>query len=141
MHSEVPAIRIDRRKVPRLTFHPGFAALYLLAGGIAFWHFFPALRHIRCPWMLLLAFPCPTCGGGRCITALLQGEILAALAFNPLVFLALVATCLCCLAGLVQLASGCRISLELSPALQAALRAGALISLLANHAYLIYHVA
>ncbi len=41
-----------------------------------------------CLFRRLTDVPCLACGGTRCVRALTQGEILAALAYNPAVFLA-----------------------------------------------------
>lgn len=43
-----------------------------------------------CGWRWLTGLPCPLCGGVRCLDALSHGEILRALALNPMVFLGLV---------------------------------------------------
>jgi hypothetical protein len=40
-----------------------------------------------CPTALLLGVPCPGCGLTRATLALLRGDVQAALAFHPLVFL------------------------------------------------------
>lgn len=42
-----------------------------------------------CGWRWLTGLPCPFCGGIRCLVALSHGEILGALAMNPMVFLGL----------------------------------------------------
>ena len=43
----------------------------------------------RCIFKLLTGLNCPGCGGTRCLHALVHGDLLQALAFNPLVVLAL----------------------------------------------------
>ena len=43
----------------------------------------------KCPFRLLTGFDCPACGNQRALHALLHGEWLAALRFNPFVLLSL----------------------------------------------------
>jgi hypothetical protein len=43
-----------------------------------------------CPFRALTGWECPFCGGTRLGAALLHGDVVAAFAFNPLVFLSLV---------------------------------------------------
>ncbi len=40
-----------------------------------------------CGWRWLTGIPCPLCGGVRCLDALSHGQLLRALALNPMVFL------------------------------------------------------
>lgn len=57
----------------------GVAGLYA-ATGIGF----------PCPFRALTGWDCPFCGGTRLGAALLRGDVAAAFAFNPVVFLSLV---------------------------------------------------
>lgn len=50
------------------------------------WLTFP-LQTPACAFRELTGFPCPTCGGTRCIRSLLAGHFGAAFTWNPLVFL------------------------------------------------------
>ena len=43
-----------------------------------------------CPLRSLTGIPCPGCGAGRCVTALLDGDVAAALDANSLVTVALI---------------------------------------------------
>jgi hypothetical protein len=43
----------------------------------------------RCPFLAVTGFPCMTCGATRCTVALMHGDLLTALRWNPLAFLAL----------------------------------------------------
>jgi hypothetical protein len=47
------------------------------------------LPRIACPLRELSGVPCPTCGSTRMVEAFLRGDLNAAFASNPLVFLAL----------------------------------------------------
>ncbi|NIR58105.1 MAG: DUF2752 domain-containing protein, partial [Gammaproteobacteria bacterium] len=59
------------------------AATGLLAGRM-----YPLWRHdfaLLCPAWTIFGVPCPTCGGTRAVAAVAQGDLLAALSWNPLV--------------------------------------------------------
>ena len=93
-----------------------------------------------CPFRQITGWPCPTCGATRALAALTQGQLVAALFFNPLV--AAVALVLIA-AGAVSLAARI-LNVELpaprpGPALQRLLRASAVGLVLANWTYLILH--
>lgn len=106
------------------------ARLYLSAGGLHLALF--------CPFRQITGWPCPTCGATRSLAALAQGDLAAALSFNPLV--ATVAM-FSIAAGAVSVAGRLsRVELPTprpQPALQPLLRAGAVGLVLANWAYLI----
>ena len=57
----------------------GLSALFVLTGA-----------SLPCPFLLATGWDCPLCGGTRLGAALLHGDVLAAIAFNPLVSLGLV---------------------------------------------------
>lgn len=50
-----------------------------------------ALPSLPCPWRELLGLECPMCGTTRALLALGRGDVLAALAWNPLAILLAVA--------------------------------------------------
>lgn len=45
---------------------------------------------IPCPLRMLTGWECPLCGGTRLGSALLHGDLVAAFAYNPLIFLGLI---------------------------------------------------
>lgn len=51
--------------------------------GLAWLH--SRLPNPSCPFAYLTGLPCVTCGGTRAVRALLEGDLVAALRFNPLV--------------------------------------------------------
>lgn len=56
----------------------GLSALYAVSG-----------RGLPCPFLTLTGWQCPLCGGTRLGNALLHGDIAAAFAYNPAVFVGL----------------------------------------------------
>ena len=86
--------------------------------------------HVACPAWVLAGIPCPTCGGTRALVAVVNGEWLTALRWNPLVaaagfgLIAWIPLALGILAGLVSrpripiaLGRGARIAMALLAAL------------------------
>lgn len=62
--------------------------IFLAAGSIFFWIYFRWIasgRGIGCVWDRFLGIYCPGCGGTRAVWALLQGDLLHALWYHPLV--------------------------------------------------------
>jgi hypothetical protein len=121
---------------------PILGATTLLAAAAARLHLLslagPLHLALFCPFQQITGWPCPTCGATRALAALTQGNLMAALSFNPLV--AAVSLFLMA-AGAVSLA-GRMFRVELpaprpGPALQRFLRAGAVGIVLANWTYLI----
>lgn len=63
----------------------------LLAAGAAAWAYLTWVGSTPgCLFRRLTDVPCLACGGTRCVRSLTQGEFLAALAYNPAVFLGFV---------------------------------------------------
>jgi hypothetical protein len=58
----------------------------------------------KCTWHELTGIPCVGCGGTRCVRYLLQGDWLAAVRINPLIFLTLGAVALYCTYAAVVIA-------------------------------------
>lgn len=67
----------------------GAVALALVA--LVPWLARQTARLPACPLRAATGWPCPGCGSGRALTALAHGELAAALAWNPLAVVALVA--------------------------------------------------
>jgi len=83
--------------------------------------------------------PCPTCGSTRLAEALLSGDIVGALAWNPLIFFGLAAVALWALSSAIRLIFGLPAwRIELAPRESLALRIGAAIALILGWAYLIW---
>ncbi|MCE5279481.1 MAG: DUF2752 domain-containing protein [Planctomycetaceae bacterium] len=83
----------------------------------------------------LTGLPCPACGGTRCFLCLLQGDILAAVAYNPLAAVA------CALAAAVlgmRLIMRRQVQVQLRPRERLAAVLVLVAAVLANWAYLIY---
>jgi hypothetical protein len=93
----------------------------------------------RCFWHALTGHACPTCGATRAVGALLHGDLTAALAWNPLVCIALLGYGLFALyAGVVLAARLPRVRLHTTtPRERTVLRAGAVAAIGANWAYLL----
>lgn len=62
-----------------------------------------------CPFRAVTGWDCPFCGGTRLGSALLHGELAAAFAFNPLVFVSLVVGLLVGICWVVEAAGGPRV--------------------------------
>ncbi len=77
---------------PRSVARSGLLAIGgLFAGGLALSALFATTGlGIPCPFRALTGWQCPLCGGTRMGAALLHGDLSAAYAFNPLVFIALI---------------------------------------------------
>ena len=61
---------------------------------------------LGCPFRLVTGWDCPLCGGTRLGGALLQGDVAAAFAFNPLVFVGLVVLTALGVVWILALAAG-----------------------------------
>ena len=87
----------------------------------------------------LTGIPCPTCGSTRALMQLARGDVLAALAFNPLVASCFLVVGLFFLYSLVTLVPGVpRIGLAFSEGEKDAVRIGAVMLVLMNWMYLVF---
>lgn len=93
-----------------------------------------------CAFHAVTGWPCPTCGTTRATLKLLQGELAAAFALNPLYFMGLAAVAAFNVYAVVVLAGGLpRLRLgALPPGKGQLLRWGAIALILANWAWLVY---
>jgi hypothetical protein len=132
----------------RIEAHPGrsagpplgtiFGVVGLLAAAMAAVWFGLGLPQPICPFRSLTDFPCPTCGSTRMIEALLGGDFIEALSWNPLVMIALAGVALWAIVATVSWATGKpprRIVLR--PAEQWVVRVSAVAALLSGWAYLV----
>jgi hypothetical protein len=91
-----------------------------------------------CVFQVLLGIPCPTCGSTRAVLHLSHGEIIAALAFNPLISSCFLAAVLYFLYSIIAIASGMpRIGCTLSEGDKNTVSTGVVILVLMNWMYLI----
>lgn len=90
-----------------------------------------------CYFKTLTGLPCPTCGSTRSVGCLVEGDLPAALAMNPLAAAVILALVPWALADLALLARGRALGLEVSPRVGGLLRVAAVALVLANWAYLI----
>ncbi len=94
----------------------------------------------RCAFHAITGCPCPTCGGTRCVLALLHGRIAEAASWNPMVFTGLFAAVLFSLyAAAVLLFKLPRLRLRFSPAEARILRYACLFIISTNWLYEIHH--
>jgi len=92
-----------------------------------------------CHFHAWTGIPCPGCGTTRLIAALLSGDVLVAMGYNPLVFAALCAVALWAVVSAASLALGLPPRrVVLAPAESAAARVGAVVLLLAGWSYLLW---
>jgi hypothetical protein len=113
----------------------GGIALVMLGAG---W-FLPVLSLAPdCVFKGLTGIPCPTCGSTRSVVYLAHGDVLSALAMNPLTTVFLLASIGYFFASLVSVALDLpRINFILADNEKNVLRAGVVILLLAHWAYLV----
>jgi hypothetical protein len=91
-----------------------------------------------CVFKGLIGIPCPTCGSTRSVVHLAHGDILSALAMNPLTTLCLMAAIAYFISSLMSMAFDLpRINFLLADKEKNVMRAGAVMILLAQWAYLI----
>ena len=58
--------------------------LLVLVGAVLFYVFVPPEYWPRCWWLMLTGTKCPGCGSQRAIAAMLQGDFLRAVSYNPI---------------------------------------------------------
>jgi hypothetical protein len=91
-----------------------------------------------CVFKGLTGIPCPTCGSTRSVVHLAHGDILSALAMNPLTALCLMAATVFFIYSLMSAAFDLpRINFLLADKEKNVMRAGVVVLLLAQWAYLI----
>lgn len=91
-----------------------------------------------CVFKGLTGIPCPTCGSTRSVVHLAHGDILSAFAMNPLTTLCLMAAIVYFISSLMSVAFDLpRINILLADKEKKVMRAGAVMILLAQWAYLI----
>ena len=91
-----------------------------------------------CVFKGLTGIPCPTCGSTRSVVHLAHGDILTALALNPLTTLCLLAAIVYFIASLISVTFDLpRINFILADKEKNVMRAGVVMVLLAQWAYLI----
>jgi len=99
--------------------------------------FLPVLELMpSCVFRAFTGIPCPTCGATRSLVHLANGNLSASFGMNPAFALLLFAALLMFAYDVATLFSGSRISLSLTPREATLMRAGAVVVLLANWAYL-----
>jgi hypothetical protein len=90
----------------------------------------------RCPFRVVAGFACPSCGSTRALLSLADGQLLDALAFNPLVTLAALGFVLCGLAAPLWNASIRRIPTGIDLSTRTA-RIAITVTLLANWVWIV----
>ena len=99
--------------------------------------FLPVLELMpSCVFRAFTGIPCPTCGATRSLVHLANGNLSASFGMNPAIALLMFAALLMFVYDAATLFSGSRISLSLTPREATLMRAGAVVVLLANWAYL-----
>jgi hypothetical protein len=115
----------------------GIAVLFLLLA-----RFFPLLTITpSCLFKDLTGFACPTCGSTRSVMHLAHGEVLAALALNPLIAMIFVAAALYCIYCIVTVVFGLpRLVIIPTEQERTLFRSMAVSLIVAQWAYLFYHL-
>jgi len=135
-------MKIRLVRTPRLPRWPRWAVVVALVWAIFAWAAVVLSRHVDalqplCPFKRLTGLPCPTCGMTRGALCLLHGDVLAAVAFNPLVF---VAGALASAWLMVRVLFGRSIRLHFAAAERGIAWVLAGLALAANWAYVIVYV-
>ena len=89
-----------------------------------------------CAFRAFTGIPCPTCGATRSLVHFAHGDLSASFGMNPAIALLLFAALLMFAYDVATLFSGSRIFLSLTPREATLIRAGAIMVLVANWAYL-----
>lgn len=130
-------ISISATPKSRFAFHPGFAIAFVFVTGAALVIKIPVLLAFPCPWKYWLGIPCPTCGAGRCVQALLDIKIVEAFWYNPMIFLGFAIGTFVILGWLLQFLFGVGLQIDLNKRNLLKFRLLAFCSLLLNYAYLL----
>ena len=91
---------------------------------------------LACPAWTIFGIPCPTCGATRAVVAAIQGDLLAALAWNPLAALLAIAAVLSLPVTLAVL-GGVMPAPRVPVSLATGTRTGVFVVLAANWLYLL----
>ena len=120
-------MELSWRRVPRFSFHVGFHVLLTcgLAGVLFLWR--PELFQRACPIRQATGWPCLSCGGTRSFFALLDFDLVHAFLLNPLVFFLVLLSGAVALFTMVQMATGYKLSLNLSDQNNRLIRVGIVI--------------
>jgi hypothetical protein len=131
------SISISAIPKPRHAFHPGLAVAFVFVTGAALVIKIPALLVFPCPWKYFLKIPCPTCGAGRCVQALLDLRIADAFLYNPMIFLGIFIGAFVAFAWMMQILFGVRLQIDSEKQKTLNFRFLAILFLLLNYAYLL----
>ncbi len=136
--SNYSTIEVGWHKSPRFKYHPGFILLYL--GGVSIWmaYKFSFLLHIPCPVKILLHLPCISCGSGRSIQALMQGQFTTAIKYNPLFTMTIFVGFILGFTAIFQILTRLRIRISLPNPLPHFYTQVAITLFLMNYIYLIW---
>jgi hypothetical protein len=130
-----PAVRLVARAGPPLGLI--FGAIGLLATFAVGLLRLDRLPVALCYFKLLTGLPCPTCGSTRSVGQLFALDVPAAFAMNPLVTLAAFGIAAWAAADLALLPRQRALGFDVAPRLAVALRAVAVVVVVANWAYLL----
>ncbi|KAA3619578.1 MAG: DUF2752 domain-containing protein [Calditrichaeota bacterium] len=130
-------LQIYHKKTARLEFHIGFILIYCAVFSYWIVHRFPAIFTLPCPIKATFSIPCPSCGSGRVITALLNFQLGDAFVANPLFFLILALSAIYCSGAVMQLTTGYRIMLIRTKNTSWFVSLFGIIAVLANYYYLL----
>jgi hypothetical protein len=131
----LPALRFVARDGPPLGLI--FGAIFTLATlAVGLLHL-DRLPFAMCYLKLTTGLPCPTCGSTRALGRLFALDFAGALRMNPATTLGVFGLVLWAAADLALLPQRRALGVELSPRLSRALRAGAVIAVVANWVYLV----
>lgn len=118
---------------------PAWAVLVIgIVAALSVNYFRPVLSLIpACPFHALTGMPCLTCGSTRAFTALVDGELFAAVRLQPLFVIACLIASASGLRALFAMIMGRRIAFELTKQDRLLIRCALIALLLINWAYLV----
>jgi Protein of unknown function (DUF2752) len=132
-------LKLNKRASGDIAFGLIYGTIAILALIAA--RFFPILGMMpSCVFRAFTGIPCPTCGATRSLVHLANGNLSASFGMNPAFALLMLAALFMFAYDVATLFSGSRISLSLTPREATLIRAGAVVVLLANWAYLAIYV-